>query len=275
MTHKDDDLLVLLSEFVEAGYAAGVSCDAGCATALKLETNKIFCVIEAQQLIKPAIDGLVVVDREDVYNNMNQAMATLNSKLFLKSHLSYYTEKDLEVLDLFRTKPICGNLRAHQSDEKLIEIDVSKAYTAAFCNITEIPIFNEFDAWKPYDSEPILPLSLYVVKDFNHALSTQSHSLVYGKFVKEGMQIEAPKQPSFIKKVDYKRLVDELYETKIAEDVQQDSYIKKLVANVNIGLLEKCYNRKSMGYLFQDYAECKFYQAQFGGTIHCTQQIET
>ena len=171
LIHKDDDLLVLLNEFVKAGYAPGVSFDAGRVTALKLEINKIFCIIETQQLIKSAIDGVVVVDREDVYNNMNHAMATLNSKLFLKGHLSYYTEKDLEVLDLYRTKPICGNLRAHQSDEKLIEIDVSKAYTAAFCNITEIPIFNEFDAWKPYDNEPILPLSLYVVKGSQRAKS--------------------------------------------------------------------------------------------------------
>ena len=88
------------------------------------------------------------------------------------------------------------------------------------------------------------------------------------------MQIVAYKQPSFIKKVDYKKLIDELYETKIADDSQQDTYIKKLVANVNIGLLEKSFNRKSVGYLFQDYSECKSYQAQYGGTIHCIQQIE-
>ena len=274
LIHKQDDLLALLDEFVKAGYSPGVCFDAGRVTALKLELNKIFCIIESQQLIKSAIDGAVVVDSEEVYNNMNQAMTALNSKLFLKSHMSYYTEKDLEVLDLYRTKPICGNLRAQQPNEKFIEIDVSKAYTSAFCDITEIPIFNEFDSFKPYEGESVLPLNLYIIKDFNHALSTQSHSLVYGKFLKEGMQILGFKQPSFIKKVDYKKLIDELYETKIADDSQQDTYIKKLVANVNIGLLEKCFNRKSVGYLFLDYAECKFYQAQYGGTIHCVQQIE-
>ena len=120
----------------------------------------------------------------------------------------------------------------------------------------------------------ISPLNLYIVKDFSHALNTKSHNLVYGKFIKEGMRITAFKQPSFIKKVDYKKLVDELYETKIADDAQQDAYIKKLVANVNIGLLEKCFNRKSSGYIFEDYAECKFYQAEYGGTIHSIQQIE-
>ena len=89
--------------------------------------------------------------------------------------MSYYTAKDLEVLDSYRTKPICGNLTQHPNNN-VIEIDVSKAYTSAFCDISEIPIFNEFDAFKPYDNEPILPLNLYVVKDFNHPLATQDRS---------------------------------------------------------------------------------------------------
>jgi hypothetical protein len=88
------------------------------------------------------------------------------------------------------------------------------------------------------------------------------------------MDIVAVKQPSFIKTVDYAKLVDELYETKIADDDRQDVYIKKLIANVNIGLLEKCSNKKSIGYLFQDFDECKFYQSQYGGVIHAIQKIE-
>ena len=88
------------------------------------------------------------------------------------------------------------------------------------------------------------------------------------------MNIVAVKQPSFIKTVDYAKLVDELYETKIAEDDRQYVYIKKLIANVNIGLLEKCSNKKTVGYLFQDFDECKFYQAQYGGVIHSIQKIE-
>ncbi len=50
------------------------------------------------------------------------------------------------------------------------------------------------------------------------------------------------KQPSFIKKVDYKSLVEELYAFPISGNAQTDVYIKKLVANVNLGLLEKGMN---------------------------------
>jgi len=174
-------------------------------------------------------------------------------------------------MDSYRTKPICGNIS--QARDNLIEIDVSKAYTSAFNDITEIPIFNEFDAFRPYEGEAVLPLNLYMVKGFEHPLCTQSHSLVYGKYLRDGMDIVAVKQPSFIKQVDYASLVKELYETKISDNADHDVYIKKLIANVNIGMLEKCYNRKSVGYLFHDYNECKFYQAQYGGSIHSIQQI--
>ena len=38
--------------------------------------------------------------------------------------------------------------------------------------------------------------------------------------------------------------------------------------------MEKCLNKKSIGYLFQDFDECQFYQAQYGGVIHAIQKIE-
>jgi hypothetical protein len=138
----------------------------------------------------------------------------------LKSHLSHYAEKDLEVADSCRTKPIRGNLNSQRKGDGLSEIDASKAHTASFCDITEIQIFNEFDRFKPCTNEEILPLSRYAVKDFNHRLCTQSHILVYGKYVRSDMHIVAFKQPSFIKQVNYKKLVGELYETKISDNEQ-------------------------------------------------------
>ena len=84
----------------------------------------------------------------------------------------------------------------------------------------------------------------------------------------------AYKQPSFIKKVNYKALVEGLYAFPISGDAQVDVYIKKLIANVNIGLLEKGMNRRSAGYLFKDLAECNYFQAQHGGVVHRIQEIE-
>ena len=99
----------------------------------------MFFSIETQQLIKYAIDGVVVVDDETTYNNMATAMSTLHSKLFIKSHKSYFTEDDLNILDEYRTKPIVGlcdkNLSAvgdtappaPLGNENRIEIDISRS----------------------------------------------------------------------------------------------------------------------------------------------------
>ena len=272
LIHREDNLTDLLYQLTDAGYNPGINFEAGRITALKLEFNKRFFIIEAQQLIKSAIDGVVVVDDEETYNNMSQAMTILNNRLFLKSHLSHYTEQDMDILDAYRTKPICGTLSKPQG--KLIEVDVSKAYTAAFCDITEVPIFNEFDNFKPYNGEPIEPLNLYIVTGDTHALNSQSHNLVYGMYLKPCVVPQGFKQPSFIKKVNYKSLVEELYAFPISGDAQVDVYIKKLIANVNIGLLEKGMNRRSAGYLFKDLAECNYFQAQHGGVVHRIQKIE-
>ncbi len=115
----------LLYQFVGAGYSPGVNFESGRITALKLELNKIFCIIQAQ-----AIDGVVVVDTEEVYNNMNLSMCTLTSKLFLKSHLSYYTAKDLEV---FRQ-----NIDTSVSVGELLHI-VARIMAPRFGCVTSLP----------------------------------------------------------------------------------------------------------------------------------------
>jgi hypothetical protein len=63
----------------------------------------------------------------------------------------------------------------------MVEINEAKAYTSALGSITEIPIFNEFDAFAPYDGSAIQPLNLSVVKFKGHTMDTSSHSPLYGK----------------------------------------------------------------------------------------------
>ena len=115
---------------------------------------------------------------------------------------------------------------------------------------------------------------MYVIESAPHPLRTQTREFVYGQYLKPDDVIQAVKKPSFIKKVDYNKAVNELYETTISDNKHEDTFIKKLVANVNIGLLEKCFNKVSRGYLFQDKAECQHYQAILGGTMHVIQKIE-
>ncbi len=89
-------------------------------------------------------------------------------------------------------------------------------------------------------------------------MATQDRSLVYAKYLPEGVNVVVLKQPSFMKDVVCVKLAGDFYESTVSAEEQEDVYIKKIVANVNIGLLEKCYIKKSAGYLFHDYEECKY-----------------
>ena len=60
------------------------------------------------------------------------------------------------------------------------------------------------------------------------------------------------KSHHLLKKVDYKQIIDELYDMHISENAEQDVYIKKLIANVNIGLLEKSVNHTEQAHLFDN-----------------------
>ena len=88
-----------------------------------------------------------------------------------------------------------------------------------------------------------------IVINGNHNLFfNKKYNLVYGKFLKEfinenkthKIKILYYKQPSFIHKVEYTSIIYELLQTHIDEhDEALNKLVKKLIVNVNFGLLEK------------------------------------
>ena len=94
---------------------------------------------------------------------MSSAMNKLNNALFKVEHKSYYSKQDVDILDEYRTIVPVGMLN-DVGDYGIVEIDVSKGFTAAFQQITEIPIFNEFDSFTIYNNETIALNNLYIVK---------------------------------------------------------------------------------------------------------------
>ena len=47
------------------------------------------------------------------------------------------------------------------------------------------------------------------------------------------------KETSMIKDVDYSKIVETLFSTHFTDDADLDKHIKKIISNVNCGLLEK------------------------------------
>jgi hypothetical protein len=101
--------------------------------------------------------------------------------------------------------------------------------------------------------------------------------LVYGQFLKEfvnDVKILYYKDPSFIRKVKYSDIVDNLYSTKISDNDKEDKYLKKIIANVNIGLLEKGVNKAEKSTMFDSLETARHYQAQYGGSIRSLRKSE-
>ena len=275
LIHKDDDLIKCCIELIEAsGYLPKIKFQANRITDICTEFNDVKVRIQTQHLIKTELDGIVCVDNEDVYNRMNEAMCKFNKSLFLNGHKSYYTDVDVKILDEYRTIANSGMFIDSKID--VVEIDMSKAYTFALSQITEVPVFNIFDNFEYYSHEPINELSLYIIENTSlNMFFNKKYNLCYGKFLSQfkNVKIVAVKTPSFIKQVSYSDIIKELYETNISDNRVEDVFLKKQIANVNIGLLEKSNNKCTETFLYKTQEEAEYHQSLLGGTIHMMQNV--
>ena len=278
LIHKTDNLEAIVWQLYDAGYRPNLQYGIGKLSWVSLSVNQTRFVFRSQQLIDWAIDGGMEVHDAQVFNRMHDAKTEFHYQLFKSEHKSYYDQQDLEVLDECRTVANVGWLKRAVSKSSLVEIDISKAYTGAFMRITAVPVFNEFDVWTPYEGEPIRNLSLYTVEAHEFDLFfNKRFNLVYGHFLKQLPSlpaIKAVKHPSVVKKVDYAKLVSELFSTKISDDKEEDQTLKKTIANCSYGVLEKQVSKKVKSRIFDSYEEAKFFQLKYGGEITFVKQYE-
>ena len=86
-------------------------------------------------------------------------------------------------------------------------------------------------------------MNLYVVKASElNMMFNKTFNLCYGKFMPKyikHIEIMFYKEPSFLIPVNYTDIVEALNASSISHDESQDKRIKKLIANVNFGLLEQ------------------------------------
>ena len=94
--------------------------------------------IKQQQLVKNELDN------EQTYNNLSQTFMDFKFKVLRNEHKSYYSQQDIDIMSECRTIANCGVMDKITNISNLIEIDISKAYSAAFAKITKIQIFNNF-----------------------------------------------------------------------------------------------------------------------------------
>ena len=229
--------------------------------------KKVYYSIVNQNLDRDRIDEDIVVDEEEVYDNISEEMFKFNRKMLCENYKSYYNEVDVRILDECRTIVAHGKLRSNVGKEVAINercsIDTCKAFTYQGSKINYRPIFKEFDVWKPYDHtcdfKRYKNYTLYYIQaNQGNIFFNKRFNLVYGislkEFVKRGvaMKIMYHKIPSQVLKVKCKKAINELFKSNISPDEAQDSKIKKTIANITFGLMEKSYNSKSVSRIFDN-----------------------
>ena len=305
LIHKDNNLTEVLYQAKKVGYEPHIRYRAGKISELKIkstyksadtekvrrrkeqpynvltatleEDKTITYTVSTQDLSKDTIERDVATDTEDKYKRIVEAMFSFNKKLFSSSHMSQYDDVDIEILDECRTVVPLGYLDKNIDVNELVEIDRSKAFTWAFNQITKIPIFNAFDSWKLWDGtldiNKLSSLTLYKVEVLKgNMFFNKKFNIIYGRFLRKmdliNIKIIYYKQPSYIHKVNYKGIVDELWETQLGDDEDDHKQIKKKIANINFGMIEKSSNTAQRSIIFNSLKEACYYQRKHGGRIY-------
>ena len=302
LTLSSNKLTEAFFKLVNSGYEPRITFQAGIISEIRMKFNKISYIIKTQNLLKNSPDGCIAVNEETTYNNMSVAMFNFCKSLLNPSHKSFYNDIDIEILDEARTIVPLGFTEERVKSKGKTEIDVSKAFTDAFLKIDGIPVFNQFDIWKKYNKsikiEELHHLTLYIVKlipydcmytkwyNKTSSMLNKRYCLVYGLFLKEILKDDEGrlndetfevlyyKIPSQIHKVNYKEIVDELWNNSISKDTREDKCIKKLIANVNFGLLEKGGSTNQKSLVFKSVNEAMEYQANYGGKLLKINDVE-
>ena len=87
------------------------------------------------------------------------------------------------------------------------------------------------------------------------------------RFEEKTFKIHYHKQSSHIHELDYEHIVSEPWNTKISDKPKQDAKIKKTIANVNFGLLEKSTNKKQKSISFNSLEEALYYRSIYEGRV--------
>lgn len=280
---KDISIDKILFQFNNAGYEPEIIFKNGVVSSIKLYLEDITFIVTEQRLIKYSIKDDVKMDNINDYDRSYNLLEKLKKKVFLREHLSYYSESDIDILDSYRTIASLGRFLNNGEEFidilKMIEIDVSKAYTFQFSKITKIPVFNIFDKFVLYNNEIIEDYNLYMVETFEeNILFCRKNMLFYGYILKqinkELYKIINVKVASNIKSVDYKSIVDELWDTEICDEADLSKSLKKLILNVIIGMMSKGKSEVKKSHIFNNINECKYYQDIHGGVINSVAEDE-
>ena len=105
----------------------------------------------------------------------------------------------------------------------------------------------------------------------------KNYNLCYGRFVYNfindpecSIEMITYKEQSFVQKVAYENIVSWLYHctNKLSDSDEENNALKKIIANVQFGLLEKIYIKQSKSFVVDTIEECNHYRIEYDGRMN-------
>ena len=230
------------------------------------------------------LQGLVLPISQENFSNFEKAHMLFKDVMIRKQFLSKYNEDAYKFERLQPIGPITRSFVAGRERERFCGIDVAKAYTSCLFEMTQFPVFNEFDTWREYDGHSIEDYTQYFVsvrpETIDCIFFTQKRCRVFGYHLKRMPIDPFPyiavlfyKRPSHLAPSDSASAIDKLWATNIdLQFPENDEKLKKFIVNQTIGAMGRVKNYSTHSQVFVDYAEAMYYKTRYGGSIFAKQR---
>lgn len=263
-----ENMNTLLIKIIESGYTPKVSFHCFLYR-INIYSEKLLISIETCDN-SPLYGQQVVFDSIEEYKAYNTAYDTLYKSVIKQEHVSDSHDSVVEVEKAYPIRPLLGHFGKQYNTSTFETIDENKAYTECLQSIKEIPKFNYFDVYVPYDNHAIEDLTYYVIEVLENTkesiiLFGNKIARTYGYVLKAcniKYAIKYFRRPLSTEQVDYKTPIETLYKN---ENVCTN--MKKMIVNKITGMLELKKNKASLSKVFEDYNEAYFYSVKYEGKI--------
>lgn len=265
----------ILFKLVEGGYTPKVGFDVALYKIGLYLNNTMIQIIQANN--NPVYGQLINYKNLQEYQEYEKAYEVFYGSIVKKEYLSDYHPSVIQVDNYYKINNVCGYFFDWIDYHPFDGLDENKAYTECLMKIKEIPIFNYFDVYQPYNNEPIEDLSQYIIEVFTFTQRTsivfsERFTKTFGYVLKEIAKFTDKKEIKFkilyVRKplntedVNFQKPVQELFNNK-----NITMQMKKSISNITTGLLEKKINKGELSKIFKDFNEAFMYSEKYNGKL--------
>ena len=265
----NNDITNLLFQMIDNKYIPDINFSHGSIQSLTFKVGGAKCTIQ-ESIDNSCPDDTFHRINEAEKEKYNKIDTTFYDWLINNDHISHFSDKTMEILQTYQLRAIGGYFGEYKG-QYFNTIDFNKSYPTCLMCIDKFPVYNEFDVFMQYDDHPLEDYTWYIIEC--HDITNEA-ALLFGDVYSRNIGYVLKQ----IKGIQYKilsywrpsKLIDSNSKQHITDHFNNDfdQGHLKFIANKNIGILEKKYNKLHASKIFINYNEALHFQLKYGGKIY-------